>query len=336
MADDDQTPEFDLTPFSPEVKEFFEAFSQKLVGVPMYGTETGNGFHGAPFSQELDDVDIAVLGCAYDLGTTFRAGTRFGPRYLRDYSRFVGVFPVGVWPWETDVREDHRIVDLGDLAFAAGYWDSFRDEAYAKAAEVMAAGAGLLSLGGDHFVTYPLAKAVAAEHGPLAIVHFDSHTDDFPSPRHNHGTMFFHGVVEGWIDASRSTHLGIRTPYLHSSGLGYEVLDARWLREHTAAEAAAEVVRRAGDGPAYVTYDIDFVDPAFAPGTGTPCPGGPDSFYARDILFELDKAGLNVVAGDLVEVAPAYDGPGDITSLLGANLACDILTMIGHSRDRHR
>jgi agmatinase len=326
----------DLSGFDEVIREMYSGADTKLAGVPLSGTHQGNGFHGAPFRDDPAGADIAVLGCSYDLGTTYRSGARFGPKHLREFGRYVGAWESGVWPWVDDVRNRQTIVDLGDVAFSAGYWESFRDAAMARVAEVMDAGAGLLALGGDHFVTYPLAKAVAEKHGPLAIVHFDSHTDDLPSPLHNHGTMFFHGVVEGWIDPKASCHLGIRSPHDHSRALGYTIFDATYIHEHSSAQIAADVKALAGDRPAYVTFDIDFVDPAFAPGTGTPVPGGPDSYKSREILFEFDNVGLNVVAADLVEVAPLYDGPGDITSLLGATLASDMLTLIGNTRIRNR
>ena len=331
-----EPPDIDLDAFGPTVKQIYELATKKIGGKdePLFGGEVT--FQGLERTMELDAVDIAVMGCPYDLGTTFRPGARFGPRAVRELSRFVGAWPMGVWPWDGNIRDEFRIVDIGDVPYVTGYWDSFRDSAKARADAVLATGASLLALGGDHYVTHPLMMAHAAQHGPLAIVHFDSHSDDLPVPTHNHGTMFFHGIHEGLIDPRSSVHLGLRTPYPQSPELGYSVLDAIAIREMSAKEIAASVAETVGDRPAYVTFDIDFVDPAFAPGTGTPCPGGPDVYKSREILFELEATQVDVVGGDMVEVAPAYDGPGQITALAGATIASDILELIASGRRRRQ
>jgi agmatinase len=322
--------EIDLSAFPPVVAEVYEAASAKLEGVPYAGGELT--FKGVERTKDLSGADIAVVGCAYDLGTTHRPGARFGPRAVREISNYVGTWPTGVWPWHYDVRNEYRLIDWGDVGFRVGYWDSFRDACLDAVRPMHEAGIGVLGLGGDHYVTYPLMKAAAERHGPLALVHFDAHTDDLPAPSHNHGTMFFHGIIEGWIEPEDSVHLGIRTPYAHSEALGYTVLDTIFIREHTPTEIAAEVKRVVGDRPVYLTFDIDFIDPAFAPATGTPVPGGADVYHSRAILFAFEEVGLNVVSGDLVEVAPHYEGPAQITALAGANLAADITYLIAHSR----
>ena len=326
--------EIDLDAYGPTVRQIYELATKKIGGTdePLYGGEVT--FQGLERSQELDGVDIAVLGCPYDLGTTYRPGARFGPRSVRELSRFVGAWPMGVWPWDDNIRDEFRIIDYGDVPYVTGYWDSFRDSATMVADRILSSGSSLLSIGGDHYVAHPLMAAHAKHHGPLAVVHFDSHSDDLPVPTHNHGTMFFHGIHEGLVDPSVSMHLGLRTPYPQSTELGYEVLDAIAIREMTSREIARAIADRVGDRPAYLTFDIDFIDPAFAPGTGTPCPGGPDVYKSREILFELDETGVNVVGGDMVEVAPIYDGPGQITALAGATIASDILELIAHSRAR--
>ena len=322
--------DFDLSRFPPEVAEFYEAASAKLEGVPMAGGDLT--FKGVESTKDFAAADIAVVGCPYDLGVTFRPGARFGPRAVRELSRYVGAWPTGVWPWHYDVRDEYRVIDWGDVGFVVGYWDSFRDACMEAVRPMHEAGTSVFALGGDHYVTYPLMKAAAERHGPLSLVHFDSHSDDIPAPGHNHGTMFFHGVVEEWIDADHSVHLGIRTPYGHSEALGYTVLDTIFIREHTPEQIAAEVKRVVGDRPVYLTFDIDFIDPAYAPATGTPVPGGPDVYKTRAILFAFDDVGLNVVSGDLVEVAPHYEGPAQLTALAAANVAADITYLIAHGR----
>jgi agmatinase len=322
--------ELDLSRFPPNVAEFYELASAKVEGVPLSGGELT--FKGVEGTKEFEGADIAVVGCPYDLGTSFRPGARFGPRAVREISRFVGAWPVGVWPWHYDIRDEYRLIDWGDIGFTIGYWDSFRDACIEAVAPMHEAGVSVFALGGDHYVSYPLMKAAAERHGPLSLVHFDSHTDDVPAPSHNHGTMFFHGIMEGWIDPEHSVHLGIRTPYEHSESLGYTVLDTIYIHEHGHDEIAQEVKRVVGDRPAYLTFDIDFIDPAFAPATGTPVPGGPDVYKSRAILFGFDEVGLNVVSGDMVEVAPHYEGPAQITALAGANIAADICYLMAHSR----
>ena len=177
-------------------------------------------------------------------------------------------------------------------------------------------------------MSYPLLQAQAARHGPLSLVHLDAHSDTWASEDRNHGTMFYHAVRDGIIDAAHSIHVGIRTPNPDTHGL--TILDARALLDQGPRAAAERVRSVVGDRPAYLTLDIDFLDPAYAPGTGTPVIGGPTTYQARELLFGL--RGLNVVGGDQVEVAPAYDSPGQITALAGATLAVDILYLIALAR----
>jgi agmatinase len=281
-----------------------------------------------PFTRDLHEVELAVLGIPYDLATTNRPGARFGPRALREQSALVGEYPWGVWPWEFDLRERFSLVDCGDVDFSVGYPQRMIEAVEQAAGRILDAGVSLLGLGGDHFVSYPLLRAQAARHGPLSLVHLDAHSDAWASEDHNHGTMFYHAAREGIIDAAHSIQIGIRTPNpdIH----GFANLDARALLDQ-GPRAAAERVRSVVSGrPAYLTLDIDFLDPAYAPGTGTPVIGGPTTHQARELLFAL--RGLNVIGGDLVEVAPAYDSPGQITALAGATLAADLLYLIALAR----
>lgn len=298
---------------------------QSAVGGSYAGPLT---FLRAPYTRDLRGVELAVLGIPYDLATTNRPGARFGPRALREQSAFVGEYPWGVWPWEFDLRQRFNVVDCGDVDFNVGYPERMVEQVGRAAGQVLDAGASLLGLGGDHFVSYPLLRAHAQRYGPLALVHLDAHSDTWTSEDYNHGTMFYHAAQEGVIDAAHSIQVGIRTPNPETHG--FTVLDARWLLEHGPRAAAERIHAVVGSRPAYLTIDIDFLDPAYAPGTGTPVVGGPTTHQARELLQQL--RGLNVVGGDQVEVAPAYDALGQVTALAGATLAADILYLIGLAR----
>lgn len=274
-------------------------------------------------------VDIAVIGVPYDLGTTGRPGARFGPRGVREQSLAVGEFEWGVWPWDHDVRNNHMVRDLGDVTGFTAYPDRLCPAVETRADEILDAGASLLTIGGDHFISLPLLRAHARKHGPVALVHFDAHSDTWVDEDLNHGTMFYHAVKEGLIDPSRSVQVGLRTPNPDTHGI--EIIDADQCLATPAADIAQRIKDRVGSGPAYLTFDIDFLDPAFAPATGTPVAGGLSVSYARHVLQRL--AGLNIVGGDQVEVAPHYDGPGQITTLAGATIASDILYLIGLARE---
>ena len=210
---------------------------------------------------------------------------------MREQSAFVGEYPWGVWPWEFDLRERFSVVDCGDVDFNVGYPARMVEEVEQAAGRILDAGVSLLGLGGDHFVSYPLLRAQAARHGPLSLVHLDAHSDTWTSEDYNHGTMFYHAAKEGLIDPAHSIQIGIRTP--NPDTHGFTILDARWLLDQgprAAAERARSVV---GGRPVYLTLDIDFLDPAYAPGTGTPVIGGPTTHQARELLLALRE--LNVV-----------------------------------------
>jgi len=273
-------------------------------------------------------VDIAVMGIPYDLGTTGRPGTRFGPRGVREQSLAAGEFKWGVWPWDYDVRDKHVVRDLGDLTGFTAYPDRLCPIVEERALEILNAGSSLFSIGGDHFVSYPLLRAHAKKYGPLALVQFDAHSDTWISDDLNHGTMFYHAIKEGIIDLAHSVQVGLRTPNPDMHGILN--LDADMCLTTPATEIAAKIRDRVGSAQAYLTFDIDFLDPAYAPATGTPVSGGPSVGYGRHVLQALK--GLNIVGGDLVEVAPHYEGPAQITALAGATLGADILYLIGEAR----
>ena len=196
----------------------------------------------------------------------------------------------------------------------------------AHIARILSAGARCLSLGGDHSVSYPIIKAHAEKFGPVALVQFDAHSDTWPdddSTRVDHGTMFFKAVQEGLIDVSRSVQVGIRTT--NDDTLGIATLDARAVHERGPVAIAKDIKAIVGEGPCYLSFDIDCLDPAFAPGTGTPVWGGLSSGQAAIILRDL--AGLPVVGADVVEVSPPYDTTG-ATAVAGAHVATELLCLI--------
>ncbi|MEM9223671.1 MAG: agmatinase [Pseudomonadota bacterium] len=267
-------------------------------------------------------ADVAVLGVPFDQAVTNRPGTRFGPRAIRAASTAMA-WPGGPWRWPEDPFKTLDVVDTGDVDFDTGRADTLAKRTETRAASIIATGAKLLALGGDHFTTYPLLKAHAAKHGPLALIQFDSHSDTWRDAerRIDHGTMFFYAAEDGMVDPSRSIQVGIRSG--NDESHGFKILDADYVADHDPTAIAEAICARVGSGPAYLTFDIDFLDPAFAPGTGTPVCGGPSTNKAERILCAL--TGLSIVGMDVVEVSPPYDH-AEITALAGATMA---LNMIG-------
>ena len=284
-------------------------------------------FARLPTRSDPEDAEIAVVGVPFDLGTTNRSGTRLGPRAIREESSLAGEFPEGLWPWDHDVRERFRVVDLGDIGFSIPSVDSMLSQVTARVSALAAAGISVLGLGGDHLVAYPLLRAQAEHHGPLSLVHLDAHADTWPDDGNlNHGSMFRRAADEGLVDPAHSVQIGMRTP---NETYGFNVIHADELFRlgiDAVVERTREIV---GNRVVYLSVDIDFLDPAFAPGTGTPVVGGPTTWDARRLLLGL--AGLDIVAADLVEVAPPYDHSG-ITALAGATLAIDELQLLGAAR----
>lgn len=275
------------------------------------------------YGRDLAGVDAAVMGVPYDASVTFRPGTRLGPRAIRAAS--VQLAELKAFPFGFDLLESLAIVDWGDVMLDPHHPETVAPAIEAAAAEVIASGAKLLALGGDHFTAYPLIRAHAAKYGPLALIQFDAHGDLWPDDpgRIDHGTMMGRAIREGLVDASRSTQVGIRT--FHDSTEGLELLTAPWLHRN-GVEAALEIIRaQAGDAPVYVSFDIDALDPAFAPGTGTPVSGGLASWQALELMRGLE--GLNLVGMDMVEVSPPFDH-GEITALAAATLAHDWLCLL--------
>ncbi len=288
-----------------------------------------NAFGGATsflrrsYTKDLGGVDLAVTGVPFDQAVTNRPGARLGPRAIREASALQAFDPP--YGWGFDPLTDFAIVDYGDLAFDYARVADFPTTLEAHAAAIVEAGAGLVALGGDHSISLPILRALSARHGPLALIQFDAHSDtwaDDDASRIDHGTMFYKGVKEGVIDASRSVQVGIRT--VNPDPLGIATLDAPAVHREGTDAVAARIREIVGDAPAYLSFDIDALDPAFAPGTGTPVWGGMASWQAAAILRGI--AGVNLVGGDVVEVSPPFDTTG-ATAIAGAHVAMEILCL---------
>ena len=282
-------------------------------------------YMGLPLSRDLDDdaMDAVVMGIPYDLGTSGRAGARSGPAAIRQASANLR-WEEQRWPWDFKLAARLRTVDYGDLEFTWGDSAGMLSAVEQAATGITAAGKTLVSFGGDHFVTLPLLRGHAKTHGPLALIHFDAHTDSYEDGGdYNHGCMFYRAPREGLIDTSRSVQIGIRTDY-ERRGHEFAVIDAHRASEQPVADTVAAICDRVGDHPAYLTFDIDCLDPAYAPGTGTPVVGGLSTSRVLQILQGI--AGLDIIGFDVVEVSPAYDH-ADITALAGASLALQFLYM---------
>jgi agmatinase len=272
------------------------------------------------------DAAICIAGIPFDLGTSNRPGARFGPTAIRQASRMLvdGDHPAS---W-TEI-ENLDLADVGDLRIAHGNIGG----TLAKIEEQAAGFQHLVALGGDHTITLALLRALAGRKGPVGLVHFDGHVDTWPESFglvFGHGSPFYHAIEEGLIDPRRTIQIGIRSP-LHRDifdwtvGKGVTIVSAEEVHE-TSPQAVAERIRAAvGTEPAYLSFDVDALDPAFAPGTGTPEVGGLATWQARAILRRL--AGLNFAGMDVVEVSPPYD-VAEITALAAATMAWDYIALL--------
>ena len=274
------------------------------------------------FQPYHSDAEWVITGIPFDMATSGRAGARHGPAAIRQISTNLA-WEHHRWPWNFNLRERLKVVDCGDVVFKFGDAQDMSEQLQAHAEKLLASGKKLLSFGGDHFVTLPLLRAHAKYFGKMALVHFDAHTDTYANgSQFDHGTMFFHAPNEGLIDPHRSVQIGIRTEYERDNG--FTVLDAAQVNDRSVDDIISQVKTIVGDLPVYLTFDIDCLDPAFAPGTGTPVCGGLTTDKALKLLRALQP--LNIVGMDVVEVAPAYDH-ADVTALAAATVALDMLYM---------
>jgi agmatinase len=276
------------------------------------------------YTKNLRDVDAVVWGIPFDAAVSNRPGTRFGPRAIREASAIFDNDPQ--YPFHRDLFADFAVIDYGDCLFDYGDHPKIPGAIEREAAKILKSGAFLLTLGGDHYVTWPVLKAHAAAHGPLALVHFDAHQDTWfdDGRRIDHGSFVGRAARDGVIDVSHSIQIGIRTHAPDDCGIrmlyGHEVEDM------SAGAIAKTILAHVGDRPCYVTFDIDCLDPAYAPGTGTPVAGGPSSSKMLSVIQRLGA--LDIRGGDVVEVSPPYDH-ANITAIAGATVAMYLLALRG-------
>lgn len=278
-------------------------------------------FLEAPWYRDLPQADAVVSGVPFDMATSGRAGARSGPGAIRQASGNL-VWDSPRWPWDFVLGDRLQIADAGDVDFPYGEAQAATDAIQAHARLLLDAGKTMLTFGGDHYISLPLLREHARVHGPLALLHFDAHTDTEGSgTAFDHGAPFHHAVVEGLLIPQHSVQIGIRTAYTRENH-PFAVLDASWTNEKPVKKVIRRIREVIADKPVYLSFDIDCLDPAFAPGTGTPVAGGLSSDRALQIIRGLK--GLDIRGMDLVEVAPAYDH-AELTALAAATLALEML-----------
>ncbi len=281
-----------------------------------------------PYAKDASGFDLAVTGVPFDQAVTHRPGARFGPRAIREASTLMaGDAPYG---WGYSPLERFKIADAGDMAFDYAAVADVPGRIETHVAGIIGTGAACLILGGDHSVALPSLRAHAAKHGLLALLQFDAHPDtwrDDDAGRVDHGTFVYKAMKEGLIDPAKTVQIGTRVEVEGEGATEITRIDARAV--HSGAEVAEQVLQVLGDAPVYLSFDIDALDPAFAPGTGTPVWGGLTTAQVGMILRGL--AGINLVGADVVEVSPPYDHAG-VTALAGAHVAYDLIALWGWNR----
>jgi agmatinase len=296
-------------------------------------------FARLPEIDRVSDYDIAVLGIPFDTGTSYRPGARFGPMGVRQASRHLRPgyhVELGLAPFRS-----LQVVDAGDVPVTPFDIDAAMGQIHGHATDLVHGGRRVVAIGGDHTIALPMLRAVAAEHGPVALVHFDAHLDTwdtyFDAPV-THGTVFRRAFEEGLLVEDHSIHVGIRGPLYGEGDLaddrrfGFRTIRASDLDVLGVPGTIDAVIDRVGDLPVYLSVDIDVLDPAFAPGTGTPEAGG---LTSRELLRVLrGLTALHLVGGDVVEVAPAYDH-AEVTTLAAATVVYDLVTLMATSGE-HR
>ena len=288
-------------------------------------------FARLPRLDEVAHADVAVVGVPFDSGVTYRPGARFGPAAVRQASRLLRPYHPGL---DVAPFEAQQVADAGDIATNPFNIGEAIEAIESGATELQAAGTKLVTVGGDHTIALPLLRTLARRHGPVALLHFDAHLDTWDTyfgAEYTHGTPFRRAVEEGIVDTSALSHVGIRGPLYgrrdleDDRRLGFGILTSADVMRRGVDEVVGVVRDRIGDRPLYVSIDIDVLDPAHAPGTGTPEAGGMTSRELLEILRGL--AGTNLVGADVVEVAPAYDH-AEITSVAAAHVAYDLISLL--------
>ncbi len=299
------------------------------LAVPRYaGPDT---FARLPRLSDVGSAAVAVAGIPFDSGVSYRPGARFGPASVRAGSKLLRPYHPGldVEPWT-----GHQVADAGDLAANPFDLRQAISEVEAGARGLLEAADYLIAIGGDHTIALPLLRAVAAAHGPVAVVHFDAHLDTWDTyfgAEYTHGTPFRRASEEGLLDMSGCMHVGIRGPLysdadlIEDSGLGFRIISAPEADDLGVAGMSERIAERVGGRPVYVSVDIDVLDPAHAPGTGTPEAGGLTSRELLGVLRSFNR--LNLIGADIVEVAPSYDH-AQITGIAAAHVGYEIVSAI--------
>jgi agmatinase len=291
-------------------------------------------FARLPRIDEVAKADIAVVGIPFDAGTSFRPGARFGPAHIRESSRLLRPYNPAQDAFPFALAQ---VVDAGDIAVNPFNIPEAMEQISAGVDELLEQDIRLVTLGGDHTIAYPILKSLHKKHGPVTVIHFDAHLDTwdtyFGAPL-THGTPFRRASEEGLIDLESCLHVGIRGPLydkgdlLDDTKLGFQVITSIDM-DKLGMDAIVELVRkRVGNKPVYVSIDVDVLDPAFAPGTGTPEMGGFSSRELLALVRSLDA--VNVIGADIVEVAPQYDH-AQITGIAASHLAYELITLLARS-----
>ena len=301
--------------------------------VPRYAGHST--FARLPRLEDVDDYHVAVVGVPFDSGVTYRPGARFGPSYIRQGSRLLRPYNPAL---EVSPFAGVQVVDAGDIATNPFSIEQALQQVEAGVRDLSADGRNVVVLGGDHTIALPALRALKAQHGPIALVHFDAHLDTwdtyFDAP-YTHGTPFRRAWEEGLLDPEHTMHVGIRgslysdRDLAEDADMGFKIVHARDM-DRLGADRVVEMVReRVGAAPVYLSIDIDVLDPGFAPGTGTPEAGG---LTSRELLAIVRGfAGANVVGGDIVEVSPPYDH-AEVTAIAAANLAYEYCSVFAWNR----
>jgi agmatinase len=288
-------------------------------------------FKRLPNVKTAEDIDYAVIGIPFDTGTTYRPGARFGPEGMRAASAIIKPYN---YVQDVNVAEILSGVDYGDVPVVTGYIEDTYDAIVETFDPVVQGGAIPIGMGGDHSVTLGELRSIAKKHGPVALIQFDSHTDTVDSyfgKKYCHGTPFARALDEGLIDVSHSIQLGMRETFYtdkdvqNSKDLGFELLTSFEMHEMSNREITERIRKRVGDAKVFLTFDIDFADPVYAPGTGTPEVGGFTSHQCLSMVRGLKE--LNFVGFDVVEVLPMYDH-AEVTSLLAGNLCFEYISIL--------
>jgi agmatinase len=288
-------------------------------------------FMRLPHVTDLDGVEAAAVGIPFDTGTSFRPGPRFGPEAIRSMSSLLRPYHPA---YGIDVIDALNTVDYGDVPVAPGDTPGSLERIEAGLAPLVEAGVFTLGLGGDHTITLAELRAHAKRHGPMALVQLDAHADtwdEYFGQKLFHGTTFKRAVEENLLDPNVSVQAGMRGSLYSaaderlSDELGFRVIPSEELRALGPERYGAAVRARVGDRPVFLSFDVDFLDPAFAPGTGTPEIAGFST--AEAVAFLRALRGIRLVAADVVEVSPTYDGPGQVTALAAANVGLELLAL---------